>query len=313
LDQQFKTRYLPSDIAADLDEFTQEGKSTIQNLENLRTNMAAAARKAERSGDGNAAAAISIARDQLEQMPVTGASLEVKTLADEARSAARARFDAIKADPAYKAVVNDGVAMGEPSPLADSFMQRYVVNAPVANVRTMLDNLSSDPLAQQRMAAAVHDSLKQSAGIDLRTNAGEFGQASYNKALTKQAPKMEWLYDPKSEQQMHSLGNVARYVKERPDVGIFSHSNTAPAAVSLGKTLAAKSGVGLGNVLGALTLGPHGAMAGSAVGGALGKLGELRAAKAADVAEAARQQGLRDAVKPGAGIRRPAKPQGQFE
>ena len=40
--------------------------------------------------------------------------------------------DALDSDPAYKAAVSDGVAQGEASPLADNFVQKYLIGAPRA-------------------------------------------------------------------------------------------------------------------------------------------------------------------------------------
>jgi hypothetical protein len=230
LKKNMKARYLPSEIAADLAEIRETGAMNFETFENLRTNLAAEARKAERSGDGNAAAAISLVRDSLERVEPIGRAAEVKPLFDQARALAKARFDKIKADPAYKAAVNDDVGVGEASPLADKFVQKYIVGAPRAHVERLISNLSADELALETVRAAPFNYLKQKAGIDPYRNEGNFSQHGYNRALSELMPKMDLLAGEELTEQAQRLGRVAYDVKGEPAGSFANRSNTFIAA-----------------------------------------------------------------------------------
>lgn len=232
LKKNMKARYLPSEIAADVAEIRESGTMNFETFENLRTNLAAEARKAERSGDGNAAAAISQVRDALESTEPLGRAKEVKPLFDKARTLAKARFDKMKSDPAYKASVNDDVGVGESSPLADKFVQKYIVGAPRAHVERMLETLAGDELAMETVRAAPFNYLKQKAGIDPYRNEGNFSQHGYNRALAELTPKMDLLAGEELAEQAQRLGRVAHTVKGEPAGSFPNRSNTFIAATA---------------------------------------------------------------------------------
>lgn len=232
LKKNMKARYVPSEIAADLAEIREAGSMNFETFENLRTNLAAEARKAERSGDGNAAAAISLVRDALESIEPLGRAKEVKPLFDTARALAKARFDKIKADPAYKATVNDDVGAGESSPLADKFVQKYIVGAPRAHVERMLGTLGADDLAMETVRAAPFNYLKQKAGIDPYRNEGNFSQHGYNRAISELMPKLDLLAGDELAEQAQRLGRVAYDVKGEPAGSFPNRSNTFIASTA---------------------------------------------------------------------------------
>lgn len=230
LKKEMKARYVPPEIASDLADIRASGAMNFETFENLRTNLAAEGRKAERSGDGNAARAISLVREALENVEPIGRAKEVKPLFDNARSLAKARFDKIKADPAYKAAVNDDVGAGEASPLADKFVQKYIIGAPRAHVERMLGSLSSDDLAMETARAAPFNYLKQKAGIDPYRNEGNFSQHGYNRALAELMPKLDLLAGEDLAEQAQRLGRVAYDVKGEPAGSFPNRSNTFIAA-----------------------------------------------------------------------------------
>lgn len=216
LSKKMKGRYVPPEIVADMDHIKNGGQMTYENFENMRTNLAAEARKAERSGDGNRAMATSLVRDALESIPITGETAVMKPLADAARSAAKARFDLIKNDPAYKAAVNDSTS-------ADGFIQKFVVKAPVKNVQTMKANLAHDDLAGQTISAGTVNYLK-----DRAMGSGKnFNQSGFNNGLKELRPKLGDLVQPEQAAHLEALGNVARYTQEQPRGSYVNNSNTA--------------------------------------------------------------------------------------
>lgn len=279
LAKKMKGRYVPSQVAGDLAELRDGGPMTFETFENLRTNLAAEARKAERSGDGNAAMAVNIVRESLESLPITGAAAEIKPLADAARSAAKARFDRLRADPAYRAAADDSVGIGEASPLADDFINKYVVKGKGANVKQMRENLADDPFAAETIAAGALNYVKSKSGVNLYTNEGNFSQAGYNRALAEITPKINALVDPKLAEQAQTLGNVARYTQAQPRGSFVNNSNTFTA--TLGEH-AAGVAEGVANVA------AHGVPVGTFVRKKLGERSDKKFVK--------------EATKPGAGI-----------
>jgi hypothetical protein len=230
LAKKLKGRYVPKEVAGDLEDLRNGGSMTFEQFENLRTNLAAEARKADRSGDGNAMAAVNIVREALETLPMTGEAAAIKPLADAARSAAKTRFDRMRADPAYRAAVDDGVPVGEPSPLADDFIQKHVIKGKAANIRAMRETLSADPYAGETIAAGALNYVKSKSGVNLYTNEGNFSQAGYNRALSEVTPKLDLLVGPKTAEQAQTLGNVARYTQAQPRGSFVNNSNTFVAA-----------------------------------------------------------------------------------
>jgi hypothetical protein len=219
LKQDMKAPFLPSPIKSIVQSYADGEPMTFENFENLRTTLAAAGRTAERAGDGNASRAISIVRDNLESLPMAGDSVKLKMLADQARQAAKARFDALDTDPAYKAAVNDSVP-------PDNFVKKFVIGGTRDNLATMKANLGHDPVAQQTMSVAAMDYLRdQSGAIN-----GRFNQHGYNKALRGLEPKMGSLVDPNIAEQLERVGNVAKWQMQQGRGGYYNNSGTWVAA-----------------------------------------------------------------------------------
>ena len=220
---------VPAGLRSTLNDLRQGGSMTFEDFESLRTNLARTMRS--QSADGNVKAAAGVIRDALEEMPMPAGAEHLKPLADTARAAAKARFDLIGADPAYKAVVN-----GTASP--DAFVGKYVVGGDLGDVQTMKVNLSHDPVAQQAMTAGTLDFLKERAGI--LDNQGNFSQSGFNRGLEKIRPKLSIIFEPETANQVQTLGNVARYTQAQPRGSFVNNSNTLTALLSSGAKSAAE-------------------------------------------------------------------------
>lgn len=251
---QNKGYFVPSEVKSLMKDYRNGGPMTYDNFENLRTILGAEGRKAVRAGDGNAEHAISIVRNSLESLPMTDETAAIKPLADAARQAAAARFSRIASDPAYKAAVSDDIPIGEPSPIADDFIKKYVVNGKTANVRNLMANVAADPTARQIIGAGVLDHLKQSSGIDLRSNTGNIAQSALNKAIGALGDKRTIVLDPQAVKHLETLGNVIRYTQEQTKGSYVNNSNTLVASMAgkAGKGAemvvnAAVPGLGLGS------------------------------------------------------------------
>ena len=216
LGKDLKTDFLPPAIAKQLDRYKNGETMTFEQFEAMRTNLASEMRKAERSGDGNAKAAASIVRTALEDLPLSGEAEALKPLANEARSAAKARFDLLKKDPAYEAAVNDAAP--------DKFINKYIIGGNKRDLQALVDQLGKGSEGHQAVSAAVVNWLKNKAGVI--DNNGNFSQAGYNRALQQLDPKLVELVDGETAQQLRALGNVARYTQAQPRGSYVNQSNT---------------------------------------------------------------------------------------
>ncbi|MDE1998041.1 MAG: hypothetical protein KGI52_03825, partial [Burkholderiales bacterium] len=233
LDKALKAGSVPADIESSLSQFENGRQMTFQDFETLRSDLADVMRS---SSDGRQRAAANIIRQQLESMPLTPEAAALKPLADSARSAAAARFNALDSDPAYKAAVNDGAAAGEASPIADDFVRKYIVGGKRANLMQMRQNLAGDTTAQQTIPAATIDYLKKQSKADVES--GRFNAATYNGTLDNLRPKFDVVLDPKTAQQVQQVGNVAKYTSIQPKGSYVNNSSTLVGAASdVGKGL----------------------------------------------------------------------------
>lgn len=226
LKTEMKRPFVPGGVNSIMQEFRDGEPMTFENFENLRTTLAAESRKAERSGDGNAAAAVNLVREHLEALPMPKAAEGVKQLADTARSSAKARFDALRADPAYKAAVSDSVA-------PDQFVRKFITgpSATRDGVAQMRENLKDNDTAAQTMGVATLDHLRDSAGVG-PGGTGNFSQAMFNRHLQALSPKLNSLVDPATSEQLDTLGRVARYTQVQPRGSSVNNSNTAVALLA---------------------------------------------------------------------------------
>lgn len=221
LKKDLSTNSAPSDVMSFLEERAASGTMSLEDFETLRTTLARIQRS---SSDGQARHAAGVIRNQIEAMPLRPEAESLKDLANTARFAARDRFAALEADPAYKAAVNDSVP-------PDRFVQKFVTGGARDNVEKLAKAMSGDEAATQTVRVATLDHLRQAAGIDAGYN-GNFSQAAYNKALQALEPKLGFLLDPKLAEQSRTLGDVARYTLFQPRGSFPNHSNTFTAAAA---------------------------------------------------------------------------------
>jgi hypothetical protein len=199
----------------------------FESYENARTRLAAAQR-----GGGSAGEAARIVRGELEQMPLSPEASKLKGLANTARSAAKARFDALEADPAYQAAVDDASAgnkAGSPSPLSDTFLDKYALSksAPQSQVDLMMQKIrATDPDAAGAVASHALNAIKKSA---VKPN-GNIVPSGYNGALEKFGPKLDSLIEPETKDSLESFGRVLSNAKVEPAGGKVNYSRSGVIA-----------------------------------------------------------------------------------
>lgn len=217
--------HAPKAVMNTLGRLSDNDNMTFENFESLRTNLARIQRSSQ---DGNEVAAAGVIRNAMEDLPLSPGASKLKPLADQARSAARTQFQALEADPAYKAAVNDRIS-------PDQFVQRFITgtgaSASQKQVATMRANLADNPIAQQTMGVAAIDHLRDSAGVDVLGN-GNFSQANFNKRLDQARPKLGNLVQPDQAYQLDTLGKVARYTQAQPRGSFVNNSNTLVGALA---------------------------------------------------------------------------------
>jgi hypothetical protein len=116
-------------------------------------------------------------------------------------------------------------------------------------VAQMRANLADNPEATQTMGVATIDHLRGISGIDL---GADFRQGAFNKHLGTLAPRLEYLLDPRTLEQLQTLGNAPGYGLMRrgaaaitPTIttGVGAHTLGTPGAIAgriIGEKLAEK-------------------------------------------------------------------------
>lgn len=274
--------HAPKSVMGQLERMLKEGM-TFEQFEAMRTNLATIQRTAT---DGLEKKAAGIIRSEMEKLPLSAEAKGTKSLADEARKAAKAQFDALDADPAYDAAVNDAVP-------PDRFVNRFLITAPRDNVSLMRQNLASDDSALQTMGVATLDHLRDAARLNPHYE-GNFAAASFNKALQALSPKLSSLMPAKTVEQLERLGSVAGYTTSQPRGSLVNNSNTFVAGIA---------DYGTGAVEGAVNVAAHGVPVGTWGGRA------IRAVKS--------RGETKRTLAPGAGLGRlpepPPKPRGLMQ
>jgi hypothetical protein len=247
------------------------GQMTFDEYLAMRRNLSRLSAEAK---DGNTRQAARLMVQELDKLPLTQETAALKPLADEARNLARQRFAAMKADPAYKAAVNDTVP-------ADKYLDKFVIGGVNKNINTMIDTLGRDSPAHQHMKAGTLYWLKDQARII--NDRGNFSEAGFKKGLNKldSVKNFQAIFDPDTQLQLRTMDNVAHYVKFQPEGHWINNSNTWTNLKAYG----AKGLEGVGNIVGL-----------KAFGGI--PVGTIVRQKAVEAAEKKR---VKKALEPGAG------------
>lgn len=235
---------LPSEGKSILDKIkaaADDGKSIpLKQAETWRTTISSASRQYEAASNGNAVRALSDLRDAIEKMaPDNAATTTVADKFSAARGLAKARFDEMDADPAYKAAVEDDTPAGRLSSQADKFTGKYLLNGAKADLQQLRPKLDQE--GGEAMTSAAMNYLKKQAGLDK----GKFIQNGYNTGLTKISPKAaELIGNADAIDQLQQLGRVSKNMQVSSRGG---YSNTSHSFVAAAKAMATHAGEDLFN------------------------------------------------------------------
>jgi hypothetical protein len=220
-----------STIKKDIDSLMEKGHMTFADFENLRTNLADELRS---NGNGTARQAAYIVRDQLENLPIFGEetgspqAIQLKALADTARSLNKERMDVIKSNPAYKAAVKeastleDAAAQGE-SLNAEKFHDKFVTKGTPESIRRMKAELANDPQAMQAMVAGELRNAMRKAG--LATDTPDLNPKTLANYIHDNKGRLQEALGPQGMQDLMELTALSSKVG-MPKTGTFNYSNT---------------------------------------------------------------------------------------
>lgn len=252
LARQNKMAYLPDDIANTLNTISQgqvtRGGQTFpvpfdaKALDNLLTDIATAQRS---TTDGNVKAALSVARDAINRMPInpvknTFGGSQVVTDAgaqflrnqdaqagqfmgalNQAREAARQRF----AWQESARPVEAALAGAQP----DRFIKQFVIGGTLDDAQAVAQNA---PIGEVKNAILAH--LKDKALNGASDEVGKFSQSAFNKALKEIGErKLSLFFSPEEIAQLNAVGRVASYAQVQPVGSAVNNSNSG--ALLLGK------------------------------------------------------------------------------
>ena len=222
LRKELLTNEAPKGQFSEWQRLAKDNSMTFEDYLSLRRNLGEIARTAK---DGAERKAASYMIEELEKLPLQESAKRLKPLADQARKAARERFQMLEKDPAFKAAVEDSVS-------ADKFIDKFVIGGVNKNINTMVQNLGRDSQAHQHMAAGTINWLRDKSGvIDEKSN---FSQKQYNAALKKldDVNNLHEIFNPEAASQLKTLGNVANYTQFQPRGTFVNNSNTLVGAMA---------------------------------------------------------------------------------
>ena len=229
LSKNLKTNHLSGSIANDLTDFY--SNPTFEAYEALRTNLSNEMRS---SSNGNARQAAYIVRDQLEKLPIFGEetgsaqAIQLKSLADKARSLNKERMDVIKSNPAYKSAVkeastlDDLTAQGE-SLNAEKFHDKFVTKGTPESIRRMKAELADDPQAIQAITAGELRNVMRKAG--LATDIPDLNPKTLANYIQDNRGRLQESLGPEGFKDLMELTALSSKVG-MPKTGTFNYSNS---------------------------------------------------------------------------------------
>jgi len=213
-----ESEFLPEVFKRRIEDYASGKKEmNFDNFENLRTQISKASRATD---DGNVRHALSVVRQELENLPMPGASAELKAAADNARSLAKHDFELESTNDLYNKVVNGKADTKD-------FIQNFVVRSKNSDFTNSLNLLKENPQAIEHLRSGTLDYLTREA-----TDAsGNFSTAKFNKAINKMDVdgKLDALFGGDA-QMLRNLVKTGQYVEARPRGSYVNEANTFVAA-----------------------------------------------------------------------------------
>ena len=216
--------FLPPTIKSKIEAY-QGGKSmNFAQYENLRTQISRETRKAQRADDGNAVHALTIARSELEKLPLLNETAEAKVIADKARSLAAQEFGLLDKrrdtyNPVYADIVNGGAD-------TSNFIPKVVIRSKNADFAKAMDMLKDNPDAIKQLRAGTLDyMIRESTDASGNFKTGKFTQLINSLDVNK---KLTTLF-AEDAQILKDLAKTGQLIEARPRGSFVNESNTSVA------------------------------------------------------------------------------------
>lgn len=217
--------------------------------------------------DGNERAALAIVRKNLDNevdrsidelggaLPngdINGGLAGARGAWQEARGAARDRFQDLDSNPALKAATDDMAP--------DKAFDKLVLKANERDLVKLVDSLKNSPEGQQNLADLQGATIESFIGKATRADNGAFSTAQLNKAIESFGNnRMRALFTPEQIARINDIQKVGDILMQRPQGAHINDSNTASTLIN--------QLIGIANVAGKIpVLGNVGIGAAKAVG-----------------------------------------------
>ena len=179
----------------------------------------------------------------------------------EARGAAKARFENIDSNPLLKDALDD-------KPV-DKMFDKYVLRGNERDLVKLVDDLKKTPQGQQNIADLQGATIEHFIAKASRGNDGAFSPAGLNNAINSFGNnRMKALFTPEQISRINDVKQVTDILLQQPRGSAVNHSNTASAIIPF-----------LQNIVGRVPVG--GNLLSGAVGTAAKKVTDVNAAGAA--------------------------------
>lgn len=222
--------FLPPTIKAKIEAYQGGKPMNFAQYENLRTQISRETRKAQRADDGNAVHALTIARSELEKLPLLNETADAKIVADKARKLAAEEFGLLDKrrdtyNPVYADIVNGSAD-------TSNFIPKVVIRSKNADFAKAMDMLKDNPDAIKQLRAGTLDYIISKS----KDASGNFSNAKFNQFVGNLDvnKKLTALFGEDAT-QIKDLADVARLIEAQPKGSFVSTANTAPAAAQLAK------------------------------------------------------------------------------
>jgi hypothetical protein len=222
-----RTRYVPPELQADLDEALSQGFLTPEQYENFRTDTALIART---NSNPMARQAAAIIRGKLEAVPIKDEFAQYKPLYDQARKATADLHD-FEESNVVKAAISDTrtkeeLAANMPHPAAKNFIAKhYSGNTPQVEVQRLIDLIGKDSPEHQALNKLKLEEFKLNSGIV--NDKGTVSQARLNKQIYEQhKTNLATMLGQEAAKDLQDLADVAHLTEPKKGVHSVNTSNT---------------------------------------------------------------------------------------
>lgn len=219
----------PSSQFNELKRLAESNAMTFEDYLSLRRNLGDIART---SSDGSTRRAAGLIIEELEKLPLQEGAKQLKPLADQARAAARERFQTIEKVPGYKLAINEALSSqergsGMVSPSAAKFLDRTLTSK--GDIQRMIGELGAESDAHQAIRAFDLEKLKEKAGF--KGEKKTFSPRAMSDYLHKQRDKLFEIYGPEGVRELAELDLLGSKIAQ-PKEHVFNFSNTTSSFIA---------------------------------------------------------------------------------